>query len=160
MSLQNDIFAYYHSVFGHLPGKDPSGWVKVLCPFHRDRNPSLGINLKSGGFFCFGCGAKGSQEEFHMKINGVDFKTACREIAKIPSMNDEITNTYDYTDDHGKIVFQACRYPDKKFRLRRPDNNGGWIWNLNGVQLVPYHLPDVIKSDTVFICEGKKTATI
>ena len=50
-------FHYYKRIFpGFTSG---SGWTNVRCCFHNDRNPSLSINLKSGGFFCHACGAKG-----------------------------------------------------------------------------------------------------
>ena len=48
---------YYKKIFpGFTSG---SGWTNVCCCFHNDRNPSLSINLKSGGFLCHACGAKG-----------------------------------------------------------------------------------------------------
>lgn len=31
----------------------------ALCPFHNDRKPSLSINLFTGQFYCFACGAFG-----------------------------------------------------------------------------------------------------
>jgi DNA primase len=35
-----------------------------LCPFHPDRNPSFFVNPARGRFFCFGCQAGGSAEDF------------------------------------------------------------------------------------------------
>ncbi|MBI4643654.1 MAG: hypothetical protein HY743_07980, partial [Deltaproteobacteria bacterium] len=46
----------------------------------------------------------------------------------------------------------------KSFRQRRPDGAGGWVWKMTGVKLVPYHLPEIQKADTIFICEGEKDA--
>lgn len=48
---------FYTRIFGSL--QQGQGWVNVRCCFHEDRNPSLSLNLKSGGFFCHGCQAKG-----------------------------------------------------------------------------------------------------
>ncbi|MCH7779357.1 MAG: hypothetical protein IH848_00795 [Acidobacteria bacterium] len=45
--------------------------------------------------------------------------------------------------------------------MRRPDGNGGWVWNLKHVHRVPYRLPDLIKADRgewVFVVEGEKDA--
>jgi RecA-family ATPase len=69
-----------------------------------------------------------------------------------------IVKTYDYTDEAGKVLYQACRLEPKSFRQRRPDGNGGWVWSLNGVRRVPYRLPGLIKYNfgTVFFCEGEK----
>lgn len=40
----------------------------ALCPFHRDRNPSFSVNLKTGAYLCFACGECGkSIISFHIK---------------------------------------------------------------------------------------------
>ncbi len=65
---------------------------------------------------------------------------------------------YDYTDAQGNLVFQAVRYEPKEFRQRRPDPAGGWIWNLEGVNRVPYRLPEILMADPVVITEGEKDA--
>jgi DNA invertase Pin-like site-specific DNA recombinase len=74
--------------------------------------------------------------------------------------DDDIVATYDYKDADGTLLFQVVRYANPKdFRQRRPDGNGGWIWNLDGVPLVPYRLPDLIASDPaepVYVVEGEK----
>ena len=77
--------------------------------------------------------------------------------------NDDFTKkvvaTYDYRDAAGKMLFQVVRSEGKDFRQRRPDSQGGWIWNLDGVQRVPYRLPELLqasKQDWVFIPEGEK----
>ena len=70
-----------------------------------------------------------------------------------------IVATYDYTDEDGTILFQTVRYDPKDFSQRRPDGNGGWIWNLKGVSLVLYRLRELIAADSaraVFVCEGEK----
>ena len=54
---------------------------------------------------------------------------------------------YDYTDETGKLQFQVLRYSPKGFQQRRPNGQGGWVWNVKGVRLVPYRLPAVLKSE-------------
>ena len=57
------------------------------------------------------------------------------------------------------LQFQAVRFEPKGFAQRRPDGNGGWIWNLDGVQRVLYRLPELLAADTadwVLIAEGEK----
>lgn len=67
-----------------------------------------------------------------------------------------------YHDVDGKLAFEVCRLEPKGFRQRRPDpaKPGNWQWNLKGVELVPYRLPEVIKAgtagETIFIAEGEK----
>jgi hypothetical protein len=75
------------------------------------------------------------------------------------SAKQRIVDRYSYTDEDGEILFQTVRYEPKKFRQRRPDGSGGWLWNLDGVRKVLYRLPELLASDPnelVFICEGEK----
>ena len=44
----------------------------------------------------------------------------------------KIVASYDYTDEFGTLLFQVVRLAPKTFRQRRPDGNGGWLWNLRG----------------------------
>jgi hypothetical protein len=58
----------------------------------------------------------------------------------------------------------TVRFYPKEFRQRRPDGNGGWHWNLDGVRRVLYRLPELLaakKADPtqpVLIVEGEKDA--
>ena len=71
-----------------------------------------------------------------------------------------IDKTYDYFDEAGQLLFQVVRFEPKGFSQRRPDGKGGWIYNLEGVQRVPYRLPELIEAvaneRSVFIVEGEK----
>jgi putative DNA primase/helicase len=72
-----------------------------------------------------------------------------------------IVTTYDYTDEQGSLVFQVVRYEPKNFRQRRPEGSD-WVWNLQGVRIVPYRLPElldaIVSERTVFVVEGEKDA--
>jgi putative DNA primase/helicase len=70
-----------------------------------------------------------------------------------------IVATYDYRDEKGQLLYQNCRYVPKHFCQRRPDGNGGWIWNLDGVRHVLYKLPELLaasKQDWILFVEGEK----
>lgn len=67
-----------------------------------------------------------------------------------------IVAEYDYADEDGTLLFQVVRFEPKDFRQRRPDGNGGLIWNLKETRLVLYQLPDVVKAGTVLLVEGEK----
>ena len=75
-----------------------------------------------------------------------------------------IVTTYDYVDAHGVLVHQTVRLTPKAFRQRRPDpaHPGAWLWNLEGVEPVLYHLPQVIEAiqrgETIYMVEGEKDA--
>jgi RecA-family ATPase len=82
---------------------------------------------------------------------------------------------FTYQTENGDVAYVVPRHefqhPDgspvlledgkrkKTFSQRRPDGAGGWIWNMNGVQRVPYHLPELIEAIAsdfiIFIAEGE-----
>jgi hypothetical protein len=62
--------------------------------------------------------------------------------------------------DH-PLSFQVVWYSPERSRRRRPDGAGGWIWNLKGVEKLPYRLPELtaaVAEDEpwAFIAEGEK----
>lgn len=68
---------YYSTLFPFLRAHSKSEWVSVRCCFHQDRNPSLRLNVHSGAFRCFGCGACGADVlAFHMQHNNMSFVAA------------------------------------------------------------------------------------
>ena len=80
------------------------------------------------------------------------------QVPAAPAAKSQIVATYDYTDERGKLLFQSVRYEPKTFRQRRPDGNGGWISDLEGVRKVLFNLPEVLdpQNKTILICEGEK----
>lgn len=52
--------------------------VKVLCPFHAERTPSMVI-FPTGGFKCYGCPAKGNSVDFLTKM-GARFDEAINDL--------------------------------------------------------------------------------
>jgi putative DNA primase/helicase len=67
--------------------------------------------------------------------------------------------TYDYCDEDGNLLHQTVRYESSLFSQRRPNGEGGWIWNLKGVRRVLYRLPELIATPhdrPVLVCEGEK----
>jgi AAA domain len=75
-----------------------------------------------------------------------------------------IIATYDYTDEQGTLLYQAVRYHPKGFSQRRPNGQGGWIWNLTGVRLVLFRLPqilDAVKAGRmIFAVEGEEDVKV
>jgi hypothetical protein len=77
-----------------------------------------------------------------------------------------ILATYPYHDEHGELLFEVCRFDTadhlKRFRQRRPDGSGGFIWSTKGVARVLYRLPALIEAvkagHRVLVCEGEKDA--
>jgi hypothetical protein len=71
----------------------------------------------------------------------------------------KVVARYNYHDANGELVYQMLRFEPKSFAVRRPDGQGGWLYNLDGIPWVPYRLPTVLAADPtelVFIVEGEK----
>ncbi len=66
--------------------------------------------------------------------------------------------TYDYCDESGTLLYQKVRLEPKDFRLRRPDGQGGWTYNLDGTRRVLYRLDELQDREAVVLCEGEKDA--
>ena len=45
-----------------------SNQMKIMCPFHGDKNPSMSVNFDNGFFYCFGCTEHGDAESFVKKL--------------------------------------------------------------------------------------------
>ena len=133
-------------------------------------NGSLSIDTSKGVWYSHDPSepGKGGVEQLVMHVNGGTFDEArewCRARGYIAPDQDRqkprIVQTYDYRDESGAVLYQAVRKEPKAFLQRQPDGRGGWTWNLKGVRLVPYRLPELIAADpseTVYITEGEKDA--
>lgn len=124
-----------------------SSWM-AKCPAHEDRNPSLSIREVDGKVLLH-CHAGCTQRAVidALKANGLWQPERIE--------NPRIVATYDYTDEHGKLLYQVVRYQPKDFKQRRPDGCGGWIWKKSERQVL-YHLPEVLEAPIVFVVEGER----
>ena len=48
------------------------------CVAHEDKNPSM--NIKNNWAYCYSCGFRGDSISVYMRLNGVDFKTAVKNL--------------------------------------------------------------------------------
>jgi hypothetical protein len=72
--------------------------------------------------------------------------------------------TYPYTDENNVLLFEVVRFDttdrEERFRQRRPDGKGGWIWGLKGVRRVLFRLPQLIAAvkagARIILPEGEK----
>ncbi len=65
-------------------GKRSGDWISAICPSHKngaEKNPSMSVNISSGGFKCFSCGMKGGDiVALHMLITGLRFREAVADL--------------------------------------------------------------------------------
>ncbi len=75
---------FYHIALPQMPTGKRQGWVGGgLCPFHDDHSPgNFRVNLTSGAFKCFACGAKGGDIiAFVMLRDSLEFRDALHFLA-------------------------------------------------------------------------------
>ena len=85
MSLKKDglpdPLSYYTTTAG-LKLKGRGTWRQSLCVFHDEANPSLSVNVLTGGFCCHACEAKGGDVlDFHRQRYGLGFKEAAQALS-------------------------------------------------------------------------------
>ena len=131
--------------------KQKDGWV-ASCPSHEDKTPSLSVKEGTDGIVlkCHaGCSVESIVAALHVELADL-FPTDTKSPPKT------IQDTYDYRDEDRAILFQSVRFVPKDFKQRRQNGTGGWIWNLNGVRLVVYRLPELKDQPAILWCEGEK----
>lgn len=135
--------------------------ASARCPAHDDQRNSLSVGIGDDGRLLVKCHA-GCETADVVRAAGctmADLFPAAHNRRNDGSARGRIVTTYDYRDERGKLLFQVCRMEPKDFRQRKPDGNGGWVWNTKGVAKVLYRLPELIQADQrlpVFIPEGEK----
>ena len=77
-------------------------------------------------------------------------------------MGKQEKDVYQYCNKKNVLRYECVRYEDEKgaktfaYRKPDPDNEGEYIWNLNGIRKIPYRLPEFLSKETVYIVEGEK----
>ena len=130
--------------------KTTNGW-QACCPAHEDKKASLSISVKEDKILLY-CHAGCTHEAI---LDATNLKQKDLFLDSKPSGSKPVISAiYEYTDEKGVTLFQTVRFTPKDFRQRRPNGKGGWEWNLKGVRLVPYRLPDLLKNSQIFIVEA------
>lgn len=131
---------------------------RARCPAHEDKHPSLSVTESNGKILIY-CHAGCKTREILKALNLRDSDLFLEDGDK-PTRSD-IVETYDYTDEDGKLLYQVCRTEDKQFPQRRPVADG-WKWGLGNTRRVLYNLPNVREAIEenrfLFLVEGEKDA--
>ncbi len=126
-----------------------NGW-QALCPAHDDAKPSLSIAEDDGKLLLYcqaGCATTDVVQAMGLSMADL-FSDRTRERT--------LTDTYNYRDENGKLLYQVLRYSPKSFSARRPDGAGNWVYNVEGIRLVPYRLRTILNSNDAVVAEGEK----
>lgn len=75
---------YFSSAVPTLTRANVNGWAQGRCPFHDDGNASLSVNLRGdkGRWRCFASCGGGDLIGFHMKLRGLEFNEAIRDLLR------------------------------------------------------------------------------
>jgi hypothetical protein len=143
----------------------------VRCPAHDDddKTPSLHVCPARDGGVILKCFANCTAEQVVSSL-GLTMKDlfATERIKSFtpppakpsakkdsPEVKPVIEKIYSYEDINGFELYQAIRLKPKSFRQRHK-KNGEWVWSMDGVERVLYRLPQISKSQIVWIFEGEK----
>jgi 5S rRNA maturation endonuclease (ribonuclease M5) len=155
-----------------LPGlerikRGTNGQWSGCCPAHPDREPSLSITATDKRILVH-CFKDCTEEQIcdALRISRDDlYLNSYAQASHNGSRN--LRAVYAYTDMWGELVYEKLRYDTedgKRFSYRRPNGNGGWIWNLRGIQRPLFRLPQVLAAvkdgGTIFVCEGEKDVLV
>ncbi|ALC17909.1 DNA primase, catalytic core [Desulfuromonas soudanensis] len=69
-------------ISSYLPLKRSGANHLGLCPFHGEKTPSFNVNAPRQIFHCFGCGVGGNVFSFVMKMEGLSFPEAARQLGE------------------------------------------------------------------------------
>jgi hypothetical protein len=76
-----------------------------------------------------------------------------------PGEKSTVVKVYSYQSEEGELLYEKERHEPKAFRFRR-QVNGRRVFNLNGIDPIPYRLPQWKDASTVIIAEGEKDCDI
>lgn len=169
--------ALYDALLGNgwREAKRIAGNRRVRCPLHDDQTPSFDVHETKLTWLCrAGCGGGGAFD-LAVRMRGRAEAGALLDAIRaheaqgyngdetpkrVSQPNGTIADTYDYRWIDGVLLYQVCRMEPKGFRQRRPDGNGGWLWNMKGTPTILYKLPELAAaleaSDTIWIAEGER----
>lgn len=166
--------AFLSRLKGVVSSPTKNRWY-ACCPAHEDERPSLSVSIGDKGNLVVccnspsACTAKAITEAVGLTLADLfledrpDFKGVRK--VRHPSA------TYQYIGLDGRVAYETCRYNDPKdFRQRRPNplwrmgsDQPRYHWDLDGVELIPYRLPQLVESAStpdrwVHLVEGEKCA--
>lgn len=131
-----------------------AGWI-ARCPVHEDQHQSLTIGEGDDGRALLHCHA-GCPPGAVVAALGLTLADLFP--PKHNGHTASIVATYPYHAASGDLIYEVVRQFPKTFKQRRPDGQGGWIWDLKGVARVLYRLPQLQQQPDVIVVEGEKDA--
>ena len=166
----NNIASYIEEVARHYKG-EPNKQLSRGTELRFGTHGSFSVSLKTGTWYCHESNTGGGVIDLvrlnePASLNGSISEVLQEKFGIAPQQEKALTpakylsKQYDYYDSDGVLRYQVQRFEPKTFRQRRPDDKGGWLYNLQGVEALPYNLVGMIQNPDapIFIVEGEKAA--
>ncbi len=163
-----NIAAYMEQVARHYLGEPTSVRGTEM---RWGQHGSMSVDLRKGTFYSHEANVGGGVVDLVRLYEPASLNGSLPDIMEqqfgIPKRTQEslqpskyLSKQYDYYDEDGALRYQIQRFEPKTFRQRRPDDKGGWLYNMDGVEAVPYNLPAILQNPDapIFIVEGEKCA--
>lgn len=161
MAIPSEILARFTGI------RESGGQYVARCPAHDDKRHSLAIKQADDRILlhCFaGCPVEGITAAVGLAVTDLfmtDLANAPRQIITSGDGRREVA-VYKYRDAGGAVLYENVRFEPKDFRQRRVVD-GARVWGLNGVERVPYRLPELMDiqprlANIVVLTEGEKDA--
>lgn len=89
---------------------------KARCPFHNEKSASFFVSPDRGGYYCFGCGAKGDIFTFVEQFEGLDFRGSLKVLAERAGVQINFDNKADGERDKlFQITDMATQFFENQF---------------------------------------------
>lgn len=111
-----DLSSIVEVISGYVSLRRAGANYVGLCPFHTEKTPSFTVSEQKKIFHCFGCQAGGNVFTFLMKIKGLSFPDAVRELAGRVGVSIPRSSPGDRrVDDQRKRLFTVLRHAAEFF---------------------------------------------
>ena len=165
-----NLSAYIEQVARHYLG-EPNAKLSKGTELRFGTYGSMSVDLRKATFFDHESGSGGGLIDLVRLHEPVSMNGGLPDVLEtkfgIPKQTQTrlqptkyLAKQYDYVNADGEVVYQIQRFEPKTFRQRRPDGKGGWLYNMDGIEAVPYNLDKILLNPDapIFIVEGEKCA--
>jgi DNA primase len=114
--LIQDRLSIVEVVEEYTPVFDRGSYFVALCPFHKERRPSMSVSKEKGVYYCFGCMATGNMFSFVQNIENISKKEALEKLALRAGITLD-DNTNNELDEGYKLLIAASQIYNQALKI-------------------------------------------